>query len=395
MKATYQTIPDDATPLTVNNGAVEGDDSHSGNYLPDGTTQLFSTWTPKAKGAAVLLGAWCGMAWCGMVLYQGISPFSMDAAPWNLLSSSGGANTIKMCVEEYDLITLKKSKGALVSCKDKDPISPDHMAEGTTGDDGCVTMTYTNQSWDSAGGRSPDIYCSVNKQGFVQSVPEDKDNHDQNKLAEFNTILYRDRSSDYGHTNGCGPEITEALNAIPTMVLQFEDQCFHHDKCYWDCIILDAFNKDKIKAQEFCDAEMDASMYSQCYYRHGNLPGGEVDCFAAAKLAKGALGLGGSVAYTLDCKEYPQSYTQNDYSKPPCSPDGHKCGYDGTTSDDLQECANCCNQPTYKDAGNVWDDYYCKCLPKDFNCGNEEKCVACCNGSVVDEGRFSTSYICK
>ncbi len=193
--SSYQEIsPDETSPLTNSTQVVE-----------EGTATT-SSWTPimtkKASGVIVFLSA----AWCGMLLHLGISPLSMDALqPWNYRSLAGGANTIKMCVKEMHLTTAEKSVGAMVECWDKDFNDDDRMCEGTTGQDGCVVMNYKEQAWDGwAGGRSPDIYCSVNKQGFVQSTPPDKHHHDQSKQAAFQTTLYRDRSFDYGKTNGCG-----------------------------------------------------------------------------------------------------------------------------------------------------------------------------------------------
>ncbi len=417
MKANYKSIPDEATPLAVESaaGGQEDGGSSSGTFLPGAiSTQSSSfSWTPRSKGAAVLLATWCGM-----VLYQGVSPFSMDAAPWNLFTSSGGANTIKMCVKEYNLITIGPSKGAIVGCWDKDSNGDDKMTEGVTGADGCVTMKYKKQNWDGPGLSKPDIYCSVNKRGFVQNVPADKDQWDQSKQAVFDATLYRDRSDDYGHVNGCGAEVSEGLfNDIVGGVSQFTKQCFHHDKCYWDCKILDAFDGDRRKAQLFCDDEMYAGLTSECYWRHGNLPsvpivdvpvvgpikgGGEEACLAGALSAWTILTkVGGSFAYTLDCEANPESREQNDYDGPHCSPDGHKCGYDGTTSDTDYECNFCCNSPVAKDEGNVWDDLYCKCLPGGTFCSTTmvgrrfNYCKRCCKGSRTDDGWTYDNSYCK
>ena len=129
-----------------------------------------------------------------------------------MVTSDVEANIIKICAEEIILVTTRPSENAAVECFDKDPNFDDIMAEGFTGKDGCVTMKYKHQSWDDLGGRRPDIYCTVNKVGFVQACPASKDQHEQAKVADIGTMtFYRDRIGDYGHDNGCGPAFTERL----------------------------------------------------------------------------------------------------------------------------------------------------------------------------------------
>jgi len=334
----------------------------------------------------------------------------------------GGANTIKMCVEEMILVTRQPSRGALIQCWDKDAGNDDKMCHGTTGPDGCVVMNYKKQSWDGIiGGRNPDIYCSANKKGFVQSVPSDKDHHDQKQQAVFNTVLFKDRTFDYGHTNGCGPLSSEkyGLNDFASLVLPFKEQCTHHDKCYWDCQILKGFENDPVKAQEFCDYEMFEGMKSTCYFRHGNLPGGGDDnCVVAAKAVYESLKLFGATAYTIPetCPDddlctnaepntdpkVAKCSMKNDYSSAACSPNGHKCGYHGTTSSDTAACSYCCNTGIAKDEGYSWDDWYCKCTPKEVFCGTTKlggsfnRCNECCSGQKrIDDGWTYDNYYCK
>jgi hypothetical protein len=150
----YQAIsPDETSPL--NTQVVE-----QGTFSPVGSndstpatpsSSLTPIMTKKASGVIVFLGA----AWCGMLLYLGISPLSMDALkPWNYRSLAGEANTIKMCVKEMVLTTKQNSVGALVECWDKDVNEDDRMCEGTTGQNGCVVMNYKEQAWD---GREADL----------------------------------------------------------------------------------------------------------------------------------------------------------------------------------------------------------------------------------------------
>jgi hypothetical protein len=411
----YQAIsPDETSPLNTQQVVEQGTFSPVGSNDSTPATpssSLTPIMTKKASGVIVFLGA----AWCGMLLYLGISPLSMDALkPWNYRSLAGEANTIKMCVKEMVLTTKQNSVGALVECWDKDVNEDDRMCEGTTGQNGCVVMNYKEQAWDGAGGRSPDIYCSVNKQGFVQSTPPDKDHHDQSKQAAFQTTLYRDRSFDYGKTNGCGPEMLEGpINDITTFILQFGDQCFQHDRCYWDCQILNALGGDTAKAQEFCDSEMYEGMKSTCYFRHGDLPenedgeNGENTCLDVARgiyhigLQVGATAFG---AYTLTpstCKNHES--LSNNYDETNCSPNGHKCGYDGTTSDDTAGCRHCCNSGIAKDEGDVWDDWYCVCLPRETFCASTlagrtfNYCDRCCSRSPprIDDGWVYDNSYCS
>jgi len=352
-------------------------------------------------------------AWCGLLVFAGITPQSMIAfvsSSWN--GRSLQANTIKMCVQEMVLITKQPSVGATVECFDKDPGNDDFMKKGITGQNGCVTMSYRKQNWDGLlGGESPDIYCTANKISFVQAVPDDKDHHDQSKVADFGTVtLYRDRKPDSGTTNGCGPEMTSYLNVFASLGLQFGDQCFQHDKCYWDCQIFLA-TKEKynlsddraaVKAQEFCDYEMYQGMKSSCYFNNGHLPGiGEDGCLARAKgVYKLLQGVGGTFAYDKNSSVCPNKggekapSMKNDYRHLQCFKDGAFCGYDGSFGNDLKNCNFCCSKDKFAlDEGNERDDHYCKCLPKNLKCGstagiNWNNCGRCCNGSRKDAGRW-------
>ncbi len=312
-----------------------------------------------------------------------------------------------MCVTEMNYITEQPSKGALVECFDRDPANGDDaMCEGLTGDDGCVTMQYKKQNWDySPVGNlgNPDIYCVVNKMGFVQSVPADKDNWDQDTLAKFKATLYRDRTNDYGATNKCGPEWAAKLgiNDLVTSILPFDEQCFQHDKCYWDCQILQASGYNHTAAQHFCDKEMYDGMLSTCHYNRGQFldNGEDLICIRAAKTIYDGLRLI-SGAYNIhkdnECNGNQGSW-KNDYINPPkCVPDGQFCGYDGTTVDDLDQCKWCCagSNIVAKDEGYVWDDWFCKCLPSGKKCDSNEK-DQCCKGYKEDCGWFFCDYYCK
>ena len=395
----YQSIPDEVTPL---NGSEQ-------------ENQQSSSPMSQARSKQTLFAA--GLC-AGMVLFLGggaLLPESMSA---QLLPTSSSrnleANTIKICVKEYVLVKKQASEEAFVKCYDKDPNGDDIMAEGLTGSDGCTTLTYKNQSWDSWGGRSPDIYCTVNKIGYVQAVPEDIEHHNQSEVADFGTVnLYRDRSFDYGHDNGCGPALFPNLvNDFFAWALRFREQCTHHDKCYWDCKIFIASGNDAEKAQKFCDDEMFEGMKSFCYANRGNLPGpGESACIKRADVVYATLQgtLTGSFAYdktkdncpTKDGKPAPSM--SNDYTHAAeCFPDGYGCGYDGSTNDDLSKCNKCCSGAgNYAiHSGNVWSDYYCKCFPRDLKCGSTlignrfNKCNQCCHGTRADKGLTFTDHYC-
>ena len=349
--------------------------------------------------------------WCGMLLFLGISPQLMMVHGRSLGGRNlQGANTIRICVEEMILTTPRIAEGARVKCWDKDPNGDDVMCEGTTGQNGCVVMNYKKQSWDGLlGGRSADIYCSVNKIGFVQSVPADKDHHDQTQEADFGTVmLYRDRSNDAGHTNGCGPAFTEYLgNYLISFLSNFGDQCEMHDKCYWDCQIFLAMNSDRTAAQHFCDFEMKQGMDSYCHMNNGDFPGiGEDGCLLrSSAIYTGLQAVGGAVAYdktAKNCPKLPDGKTaesmENDYSHLHCSPDGYMCGYDGTTGDDLKDCNGCCSANQFAiDEGTSWDDHYCKCFPKNIKCrssfftNNFNKCGSCCSGSNREDAGWTYS----
>ena len=241
------------------------------------------------------------------------------------------------------------------------------MASGYTQGDGCATLYYKSQSWDGIGGRSPDIYCVVSKDTFVDAVPLDKDHHDQNTLADFGLVdLYRDRRGDYGHDNGCGPAWSEwsGINDLAAWALRFGEQCTHHDKCYWDCQIFDAEGQDAEKAQKFCDDEMLAGMKSWCNLNRGNLPGVAEDlCHARANSVYMTLRtVGGWVAYdrsVANCPSSDPSY-RNDYGNHPdseCLPSGTKCGSTLVTNN-FNKCDQCCGG-FRTDDGWTYDDHFC------------------------------------
>jgi len=350
-----------------------------------------------------------------MILFLGaILPESMSEyirVDPTMIKSDAGGNTIKICAMEMILVTKRVSENAFVKCYDKDPNHDDVMTEGFTGKDGCVTLKYPNKSWDWIGGRKPDIYCTVNKLGFVQSCPPDKDHHPQSEPADFGTVtLYRDRTGDYGHDNGCGPWWSEifGINDLVAYGTGFKEQCTNHDKCYWDCKIFLAEGNAKA-AQEFCDSEMYEGMKSNCHANTGDLPGfGELACLRVAKrIYQGLQVLGSKMAYDKSSKNCPMKdgkpapSMRNDYSHNDCYGDGYGCGYDGTTHDKKKKCNSCCAGPKWAiHKGKVWDDYYCKCFPKDLKCGSTlfgnrfNRCNQCCHGSRSDRGWTYTDHFC-
>jgi hypothetical protein len=352
-------------------------------------------------------------ACCGLLALLGVLPESATAyLPSFLVGAGSGKNTIEICVKEMIITTPRDSKNANIKCYDKDPNGDDLMTEGVTGSNGCASLKYTKSSWYFFGEGNPDIYCIVDKRGFMTAVPKNLDGHDTNTLAKMDDVtLYRDRTADYGHDNGCGPAWTEAfgLNYIGAWATRFGEQCTMHDKCYWDCqIYLAKGNSDD--AQEFCDHEMHEGMLSFCNQNRGDfgLGWGQDGCRVRANaIYKSLQAVGGTIAYDktdqncpkVDGKDAPSM--SNDYSHPDCYIDGYECGYNGSTHDDFKKCGHCCNGPEAVDRGNVWDDHYCKCYPKDLKCGSTKpggkfsNCHTCCNpGSKKDDGWVYDDYFC-
>jgi len=403
----YQSILDEVTPLNKNKEQENHEVSSS-----------VAPWSLSLITSPKYLASVVGVCF-GLILFLGVvipEPATTQFRT-SLRMMTSGANTIKICAKEMILVDEQDSENAFVECFDKDPNGDDMMAEGFTGKDGCATLTYDKQSWDGwTGGSSPDIYCTVNKVGFVESCPPDKDHHDQTQVADFGTVaLYRDRSSDYGHDNGCGPHWSEFLgvNGLAAFATGFGEQCTHHDKCYWDCQIFLAEGGDATAAQEFCDNEMYEGMKSHCRVNQGDLPGLSEDvCLAAAKtIYEGLKALGSTMAYdktTTNCPAEngkPDPSMKNDYSHDSnCYADGYGCGFDGSVSDDMEKCNKCCSESNYAiDKGNVWSDYYCKCFPRDLNiiCGSTNvlnrfnKCDQCCHDVREDKGLTYSDYYCK
>ena len=355
-----------------------------------------------------------------MMLFFGVLlPESMSAnirIDPSMVTSDSGANTIKICVKEMILVTERPSKYAFVKCYDKDPNHDDIMVEGFTGNDGCATLTYSKDTWDGFNGigdKHPDIYCTVNKEGFVQACPPDKDGHDQSKLADFGTVtLYRDRTGDYGRDNGCGPEFSEkyGLNHLIANVTGFGEQCANHDHCYYDCQIFLA-KKNAKDAQEFCDKEMYEGMKSNCNANAGSLVDLEQDaCLAVAEqIYKGLQTVGGLMAYNKSSKNCPNKdgepdpSMRNDYSHTECFANGFLCGFARPFIGDMEKCKSCCSGPdlaTYK-RYDYYKDYYCKCFPRDFNCGSTmpgnkwNECDKCCGGHRKDSGALYDDFLCE
>ena len=355
-----------------------------------------------------------------MMLFFGVLlPKSMSAnirIDPTMVTSDSGANKIKICANEMILVTERPSKNAFVKCYDKDPNKDDIMVEGFTGNDGCATLTYKKQSWDGwygVGNPTPDIYCTVNKVGFVQACPPNKDHHKQSKLADFGTVtLYRDRTGDYGRDNGCGPEFAEkwGINHLVTDVTGFGEQCANHDICYSDCQIFLA-KKNAKDAQEFCDKEMYEGMKSNCNANAGSLLDIEqAACLRVAlRIYQGLQALGGTMAYDKSPKNCPNKdgkpdpSMKNDYSHNKCYVDGYGCGYYKTFFTDKEKCKSCCagsNLATYK-SNPMYHNYYCKCFPRDLKCGSTffmnkyNNCDKCCGGYRKDDGWTYDDFYCE
>ena len=84
-----------------------------------------------------------------------------------------------------------------------------------------------------------------------------KDNHNQNRLADFGTVYVGENSSFCidDSWNGCGPHILpDWLTDMADSVSGFRDQCNEHDVCYGIC--------EKSRAQ--CEREFKAGMYGEC-----------------------------------------------------------------------------------------------------------------------------------
>jgi len=354
-------------------------------------------------------------ACCGLLVLLGALPESSTAyLPSFLVGARSGKNTIKICVKEMILTTTRDAKNAKIKCYDKDPNRDDLMIEGETGSNGCASMTYNKWSWWAPGEGNPDIYCTVFKKGFMQAVPENLNEHDPNTLAKMkDVILYRDRGADFGHVNGCGPSWTESigLNGISSWATRFGKQCTMHDKCYWDCQIFLA-EGNSADAQEFCDYEMREGMYSFCNENRGKiaLGWGHDTCIAKANaIYNGLQMLGGIMAYDKTHQNCPDglygqaSSMSNDYRHPDCYIDGYKCGYNGSTHDNLEKCDDCCHEPDARDRGVVSDDHYCKCYPTGLKCGSTQpggsfdNCHTCCSDSdkKVEDGYFFDDYFCN
>eukprot|EP00531_Pseudo-nitzschia_arenysensis_P012252 CAMPEP_0116133222 /NCGR_PEP_ID=MMETSP0329-20121206/9989_1 /TAXON_ID=697910 /ORGANISM="Pseudo-nitzschia arenysensis, Strain B593" /LENGTH=395 /DNA_ID=CAMNT_0003627835 /DNA_START=228 /DNA_END=1415 /DNA_ORIENTATION=- len=373
--------------------------------LPSSPLNRFGSLQANSRAFFALVGVCCGL----LLLTGGLPETATTYLPSFLVgTSNSGAFQIELCAKQMNKTKAVTAVGATVTCWDKDPNSDDLMATGKTLNDGCARLTYKEDSWDGIGGRNPDIYCTVNKGGFVQAVPPDKDNHDQNNLAKFDDVtLYRYRGNDYGTDNGCGPQFSQGIgNDFASWALRFKKQCRMHDKCYYDCqIFLDA-GKDAAKAEEFCDYEMYEGMKAACIANRGQLPGiGEDACLLKAWTIYNLLG-GFYDKTTANCpwvKGKQDPSMKNKYGPDTfCHANGSMCGYDGTITDDLNTCDLCCEGPVAKDTGMIWDDHYCKCFPSEHFCGSTRignrfnDCNKCCSGGKhVDSGWTYSNYYCK
>lgn len=266
-KKSYESIPNDETPLCNSINVV--DEAADPEVSSFSHPSSLVTKITKSTGTMAFLGAWCGM-----LMIFAISPQGMFLQGNRSLS---GGNTIKMCVKEYNLITTQTSVGATVRCVDKDFDGDDFMGDAITGTDGCAEFSYRSYwwGWDPTDffGNSPDIVCTASKTGFIPFTPKMKTNHDENNQAYFEGTLFRDRvaEGDYGETNKCGPEYTAGIpQDLFTMALGFGEQCDNHDKCYYDCKILQAFSNNFREAHDFCDNEFKVEMFSLCNRNHGD-----------------------------------------------------------------------------------------------------------------------------
>jgi hypothetical protein len=159
-----------------------------------------------------------------------------------------------------------------VRCWDDDYNSDDFMASGTTDSNGCVTLNYQTKSngywwwggcyggsWDgcSGGYSNPDIFCEVSGDCIAPKKTGDKNDHNQNQLANFGTVNVVADTDFCGDSswNGCGPSVfPDWLSDTADSVSGFEDACNSHDVCYGNC------GNSRAK----CEDEFWDSMYAQC-----------------------------------------------------------------------------------------------------------------------------------
>jgi hypothetical protein len=206
-----------------------------------------------------------------------------------LLLPAVKAGQIKVCVKSGDL----PISGATVNCWDDDYNSDDFMAQGTTLVNGCVTMSYQTKStswwncaawWDACVApsyKNPDIHCEISAQCIKPQWTYTKNNHDQNKLADFGTqyVTYDQNYCGDVSWNGCGAaSFPDWLSDIADSVSGFQNQCNLHDVCYGDCS----------KSRSFCDNNFLSDMYAEC--------SGDFFCEVLADIFFTAVDVGGESA---------------------------------------------------------------------------------------------------
>lgn len=183
-----------------------------------------------------------------------------------LFFSAARAGKIKVCVAGSEAGILRILSGAQVKCYDEDTIgNDDHMGTGTTGSDGCVTISYTTKKpkfgkachgWDWCA-NNPDIYCRATKGIYYKAYSMTSVNKSQSSTLNINIIMFIDRveRGDEGNANGCGPSSMSKFGRdVGNALTGFEDQCKNHDLCYESCK----------ETQKTCDDEFAVMMYSKC-----------------------------------------------------------------------------------------------------------------------------------
>lgn len=195
-----------------------------------------------------------------MIAFCAIASFLM------LASKAQGTGRIKVCVIGREANVIRKLKGASVKCYDEDTTGKDDfMTSGTTGSDGCVTMTYGKKKpkfgklcfgWDWCA-NNPDIYCVAKKNLYYEVYTKTERNHSQDKMLSITTTMFIDRVArgDPGNANGCGPsDMAKFGRNMADALSGFQNQCKNHDLCYESCK----------ETQKTCDDEFGAMMYSKC-----------------------------------------------------------------------------------------------------------------------------------
>ena len=257
----YQPFADDEATPFVNHGDENIEEPTESKSI---TSVLSKAW--NSPRALAFLGAWCAVQ-----VFTGVA-----LPPMSLLGSRdlyGGGNTIKVSVEEFDLVTSVHSIGATVKCWDKGRgNSDDWMGGAKTDSNGNAYIEYDSVRWDNDGiWGYPDIACTIYKQGFVPASPPIVVNADPSKTTNIQAMLYRDRVmlNDYGKANTCEPDwLLNYGGDLAHGISLFGECCNNHDKCYYDCQVLESPDIDNNyqKGANFCDKAMLSEVSLSLYH---------------------------------------------------------------------------------------------------------------------------------